>query len=54
MGAPAEGQCWPGPDGSLSTAETVGLRKLRREVRQLREDKEVLLKAATFIAKENE
>ncbi len=42
-----------GPDGALSTAEKEELRKLRREVRQLREDKEILLKAAAFFAKEN-
>ena len=43
-----------GPDGALSTAEKEELRKLRREVRQLREDKEILLKAAAFFARENE
>ncbi len=42
-----------GSDGAFSTAEKEELRKLRREVRQLREDKEILLKAAAFFAKEN-
>lgn len=42
-----------GPEGALTTAEKEELRKLRRENRQLREDKEILLKAAAFFAKEN-
>ena len=43
-----------GPDGALSTAEKEELRRLRRENRQLRDDKEILLKAAAFFARENE
>ena len=42
-----------GPEGALTTAEKEELRHLRREVRGLREDKEILLKTAAFFAKEN-
>lgn len=42
-----------GPNGALTTAEKEELSKLRREVRQLREDKEILPRAAAFFAKEN-
>jgi len=43
-----------GPDGALTTSEKEELRRLRRENRQLREDREILKKAAAFFAKENE
>ena len=43
-----------GPDGALTTSEKEKLRRLRRENRQLREDREILKKAAAFFAKENE
>ena len=41
-----------GTPGALTTTERDELTKLRREVRQLREDREILKKAATFFAKE--
>ncbi len=45
-----EGQ---GPEGALTTEEREELRRLRRENRQLREDREILGKATAFFAKEN-
>ena len=42
------------PSESLSTTEREELQRLRREVRQLREDRAILVKAAAFFAKENE
>jgi transposase-like protein len=42
-----------GPPDALSTTEKEELSKLRREVRQLREEREILKKAAAFFAKEN-
>ena len=41
-----------GTPRALTTTERDELTKLRREVRQLREDREILKKAATFFAKE--
>jgi transposase len=36
----------------LTTEETEELRRLRREIKQLREEREILVKAAAFFAKE--
>lgn len=36
----------------LTTDETEEVRRLRREIKQLREEREILLKAAAFFAKE--
>ena len=43
-----------GPSGSLTTAEKEELRRLRREVRTLRMEREILKKATAFFAKEGE
>jgi transposase-like protein len=43
-----------GPKGALTTEERQELAQLRREVRQLRMDREILKKAAAFFAKENQ
>jgi transposase len=40
-----------GPPGALTTAEKEELAQLRKEVRELREDREILRKAAAFFAK---
>ena len=42
------------PSGALTTAEKEELRRLRREVRTLRMEREVLKKATAFFAKEGE
>ena len=43
-----------GPEGALTTEERQEFTQLRREVRQLRMDREILKKAAAFFAKENQ
>lgn len=40
-----------GPPGALTTSEKEELAQLRKEVRELREDREILKKAAAFFAK---
>ena len=42
-----------GPSEALTTAEKEELRALRREVKRLREEREILKKAAAFFAKES-
>jgi transposase len=42
-----------GEPGELTTAEREELHRLRREVKSLRLDREILKKAAAFFAKEN-
>ena len=43
-----------GPAGALSSTELDELRRLRRENRRLRMEREILKKAAAFFAKESE
>jgi transposase len=43
-----------GPKDALTTSEKQELAQLRREVKQLRMEREILKKAAAFFAKENE
>jgi transposase-like protein len=42
-----------GPVGALTTVEKAELSQLRREVKVLRMEREILKRAATFFAKEN-
>ena len=42
-----------GATGSLTTAEREELVRLRREVRTLRQEREILKKATAFVAKES-
>jgi len=49
----AEVDAGKGPAGALTTAEKEELSQLRREVKVLRMEREILKKAATFFAKES-
>ena len=49
----AEVDAGVGPVGALTTAEKEELSHLRREVKVLRMEREILKRAATFFAKEN-
>jgi len=42
-----------GPEGALTRVERGELTRLRREVRQLRMEREILKKAAAFFARES-
>ena len=43
-----------GPEGALTSEEKEELRRLRRDNRRLRTEREILKKAAAFFAKESE
>tara|TARA_R110002072_G_C7605492_1_gene504507 strand:+ start:58 stop:363 length:306 start_codon:yes stop_codon:yes gene_type:complete len=43
-----------GPEGALTTEEKEELRRLRREVHVLKQERDFLKKAATFFAKEQD
>ncbi len=47
----AQADAGKGPAGVLTTAEKEELAKLRKEVRELRMEREILVKAAAFFAK---
>ena len=49
----AEIDAGQGPPGALTTAEREELTRLRREVRMLRQEREVLKKATAFFARES-
>lgn len=49
----ADADAGNGPEGALTTAEKEELSHLRREVKVLRMEREILKRAATFFAKEN-
>jgi len=49
----AEVDAGHGPEGALTTAEKAELSQLRREVKVLRMEREILKRAATFFAKES-
>ena len=42
-----------GPEGALTTAEREELRRLRRELKEVRMERDLLKKAAAFFAKES-
>ncbi len=50
----AETDAGRGRPGDLTTDEKAELQRLRREIRVLREEREILKKAAAFFAKESE
>ena len=47
----AQADAGKGPVGVLTTAEKEELAKLRKEVRELRMEREILVRAAAFFAK---
>ena len=49
----AEVDAGRGPEGALTTEEREELLRLRREVRQVKMERDFLKKAAAFFAKEN-
>ncbi len=49
----AEVDAGKGPAGALTTAEKEELSRLRKEVKVLRMEREILKRAATFFAKES-
>ena len=49
----AEVDAGKGPPGAATTSEKEELARLRREVKVLRMEREILKRAATFFAKEN-
>ncbi len=49
----AEVDAGKGPIGSLTSSDLEELRRLRKENRELRMEREILKKAAAFFAKEN-
>ena len=49
----AETDAGRGPEGALTSTEKQELSELRREVKKLREEREILKKATAFFAKEN-
>jgi transposase len=49
----AEVDAGRGPNGALTTAEKEELSQLRKEVKVLRMEREILKRAATFFAKES-
>lgn len=50
----AEVDAGSGPPGALTSEEREELTRLRRENRQLKQDREILKAAATFFAKEKQ
>lgn len=50
----AEVDAGKGPKGALTTAERQELVQLRRDVKRLKMERDILKKAATFFAKESE
>lgn len=50
----AEIDAGEGPDGALTSEEKAELRRLRREVRTLRMERDFLKKAAAFFAKDSD
>ncbi len=51
---PYEADIGEGPPGALTTAERKELKLLRRQVKRLREDRDILRRATVFFAKGSE